>query len=67
MLTWSQLGFHAKPIGVLNTAGYFDGLLSFCDRAVADGFVRAAHRAMIHTGVDAGELLGRMSGARVEG
>ena len=67
MLTWSQLGFHAKPIGVLNTSGYFDGLLSFCDRAVTDGFVHAAHRDTILTGVDARELLGRMSGARVEG
>jgi uncharacterized protein (TIGR00730 family) len=61
MLTWAQLGFHAKPIGLLNTAGYFDGLLAFCDRAVQDGFVHAAHRAMIHTGVDAAELLSRMS------
>jgi hypothetical protein len=64
MLTWSQLGFHAKPIGLLNTAGYFDGLLAFCDRAVQDGFVHAAHRQMIHTGADATALLGTMSGQR---
>ncbi|HEY3444313.1 MAG TPA: TIGR00730 family Rossman fold protein [Paludibaculum sp.] len=61
MLTWSQLGFHAKPIGLLNTAGYFDGLLSFCDRAVDDGFVHAAHRAMIHTGTDPDALLEQMA------
>ena len=64
MLTWSQLGFHAKPIGLLNTAGYFDGLLSFCDRAVDDGFVRAAHRSMIHTGTDPDALLKQMAGSR---
>ena len=63
MLTWSQLGFHSKPIALLNTAGYFDGLLSFCDRAVRDGFVHAAHRQMIRTGVDAAQLLDQMRAA----
>jgi hypothetical protein len=59
-LTWGQLRFHTKPIGLLNTSGYFDGLLSFCDRAVEDGFIHPAHRAMIHVGVDPTELLTRM-------
>ena len=45
----------AKLIGLLNTAGYFDGLPAFCDCAVRDGFVRAARREMIPTGLDAGE------------
>ena len=60
ILTWAQLKFHAKPIGLLNTGGYFDGLLAFCDRAVRDGFIHPAHRGMIHTGSDPAELLGRM-------
>lgn len=59
-LTWGQLKFHSKPIGLLNIAGYFDGLLSFCDRAVEDGFIHPAHRAMIHVGADPAELIARM-------
>lgn len=45
--TWAQLGVHDKPCGLLNVAGYFDGLLSFIDRAVEERFVRDAHRAML--------------------
>lgn len=45
--TWAQLGVHDKPCGLLNIAGYFDGLLSFIDRAVGEKFVRAAHREML--------------------
>ena len=40
ILTWSHLGIHRKPIGVLNVEGYFDGLRRFLDHAVAEGFVR---------------------------
>jgi len=42
--TWVQLGIHRSPIGILNVAGYFDGLLAFIDHAVAEGFVRPMHR-----------------------
>ena len=45
--TWVQLGIHRSPIGLLNVAGYFDGLLTFVDHAVAEGFVRPAHRDML--------------------
>ena len=38
--TWTQLGIHRKPVGFLNTAGYFDPLLTFLDRAVAERFIR---------------------------
>ena len=47
VLTWAQLGMHAKPCGLLNVAGYFDPLLEFVDRAVTERFVREAHRSMI--------------------
>lgn len=40
VLTWSQLGIHEKPVGLLNVAGYFDPLRSLLARAVAEGFVR---------------------------
>lgn len=47
ILTWAQLGLHAKPIGVLNTNGFFTGLVSWLDHTVAEGFVRPAHRRLV--------------------
>jgi len=47
ILTWKQLGLHGKPIGVLNTAGFFDPMLQWLDLMVRDGFLRANHREMI--------------------
>jgi uncharacterized protein (TIGR00730 family) len=47
ILTWAQLGIHAKPIGLVNVAGYFDPLLAWLDRAVADGLLRPAHRDLL--------------------
>ena len=47
VLTWTQLGIHAKPCGVLDTAGFFDPLRALVDHAVAAGFVHPAHRDMI--------------------
>ncbi|RQO36565.1 TIGR00730 family Rossman fold protein [Herminiimonas sp. KBW02] len=40
ILTWSQLGFHQKPIGVLNVDGFYDGLIAFLQNQVAQGFVK---------------------------
>lgn len=57
--TWGQLGMHAKPCGLLNVAGYFDPLLEFLDRAVAEKFVRDVHRAMVVVESDPHELLAR--------
>ena len=47
MWTWAQLGIHTKPVGVLNVGGFYDPLLATADHLVAQGFVRAAHRAML--------------------
>ncbi len=47
ILTWSQLGIHNKPIAVLNTAGYFDGMLTWMDHMVREGFVSAANRRLV--------------------
>jgi len=54
MLTWNQLGIHAKPVVIVNVEGFFDGLLAQLDRAQADGVLKAEHRAMlvVVTGVD---------------
>jgi uncharacterized protein (TIGR00730 family) len=58
--TWAQLGIHRKPCAVLNVDGYFDPLLAFVDRAVDEGFVRRAYRAMLLVDVDPAALLARM-------
>jgi len=47
ILTWSQLGLHKKPMGMLNAYGYFDSLLKFFDDAVESGFISANLRAVI--------------------
>jgi uncharacterized protein (TIGR00730 family) len=57
ILTWAQLGLHARPIGLLNVAGYYDPLIAFFDRALAEGFVRPEHRRMLTVAKDPGELL----------
>ena len=44
MLTWAQLGLHAKPIGIVNVDGYYDGLLAFLEHAVGEGFLSPATR-----------------------
>ncbi|MEQ8206088.1 MAG: TIGR00730 family Rossman fold protein [Woeseia sp.] len=46
-VTWAQLGFHSKPCGLLNVAGYYEPLLAFIDRSVAEGFVRHEHRSIL--------------------
>jgi uncharacterized protein (TIGR00730 family) len=57
--TWAQLGMHDKPCGLLNVAGYFDPLLEFLDRAVAEKFVREVHRKMVIVESDPATLLAR--------
>ncbi|KAJ3147032.1 hypothetical protein HDU89_005840 [Geranomyces variabilis] len=47
MLTWSQLGIHRKPIGILNTDGFYAPLLALIDRAVQDGFIRPEARGLL--------------------
>ncbi len=59
--TWLQLGYHAKPVGVLNTAGYYDGLLSFLAHAVARGFLTQAQRELLRVGTEPVALLDRLA------
>jgi uncharacterized protein (TIGR00730 family) len=47
MLTWSQLGIHAKPVGLLNVNGFYDGLVSFVGHLRTEGFVRAEHAGLM--------------------
>jgi uncharacterized protein (TIGR00730 family) len=55
--TWSQLGLHRKPCGVLNVQGYYDHLAAFLDHAVTAGFLRPQHRAVLSVAQDPAELL----------
>lgn len=57
MLTWLQLGIHAKPIGLLNVDGYYDPLLAFVERMIDERFVRTEHRALMSVAADAETLL----------
>jgi hypothetical protein len=66
ILTWGQLGFHVKPMGLLNVNGFYDPLLALFDRAVADGFLRAQNRAMALTANDIETLLEAMANYRAE-
>lgn len=59
--TWRQLGYHDKPVGLLNVDGYYDRLLSFMDQAVNDGFVPPAQRQLLQVADDAAELLDRLA------
>ncbi|MCE7794993.1 TIGR00730 family Rossman fold protein [Sphingobium sufflavum] len=46
-VSWAQLGYHAKPVGILNHGGFFDGLLAFNAHMVATGFIRAEHAGIL--------------------
>jgi len=57
ILTWAQLGFHGKPCGLLNVAGYFDDILRALDHAVAERFLRPQHRELVLADTSAAALL----------
>jgi len=46
ILTWAQLGIHAKPIGLVNTGGYFDALIALVEHAIGEGFIHPEQRAL---------------------
>lgn len=60
VLTWSQLGLHAKPCGLLNVGGYYDPLLALLDRAVEERFLQPEHRALLVVESHPGALLEAM-------
>jgi uncharacterized protein (TIGR00730 family) len=47
VLSWAQLGIHEKPCALLNVSGYYDPLIQFLDHAVAQGFIKPKHRALL--------------------
>lgn len=60
MLTWAQLGLHAKPCGLLDVDGYYDPFIAWVDAAVARGFIRPEHRRLLLHERSPETLLGRM-------
>ncbi|MGO9097008.1 MAG: TIGR00730 family Rossman fold protein [Bryobacteraceae bacterium] len=61
-LAWRQLRIHRKPCGLLNTAGYYDGLLAMLDHAAAEGFLRPENRALLVSDSGAERLIERLLG-----
>jgi uncharacterized protein (TIGR00730 family) len=61
VVTWTQLGIHAKPCGVLDVAGYFAPLRTLLDAATAAGFVRPVHRDLVLIEPEPGPLLDRLA------
>ena len=61
LITWAQLGLHTKPIGLLNTAGFYDALIQQLDNMVHYGFLKPLNRDMLLISGDPEELLDQMS------
>ena len=59
-VTWTQLGIHSKPVGLLDVDGYFEHLVAFLDRGVADGLLRPESRELLLCDDDPARLLERL-------
>lgn len=60
-VSWAQLGYHAKPVGLLNAFGFYDGLLAFNRHMIETGFIRSAHAGIIIAETEIDPLLERMA------
>jgi uncharacterized protein (TIGR00730 family) len=61
ILAWAQLGIHTKPVGLLNTDGYYDSLMVFLDHVEREGFLRLNHRTEIVFEREVNALLDRLA------
>lgn len=61
-VSWAQLGYHDKPVGLLNAAGFFDQLLAFNTHMIETGFIRPAHARILLARDTLAELLDAMAG-----
>lgn len=64
VLTWTQLGIHHKPVGLLDVAGFYAPLLAFLDTTVTAGFVRRGHREILQATTDPAALLAALAAWR---
>ena len=63
-MSWAQLGYHAKPVGLLNVAGYYDGLIAFVETMGRAGFLRPQHQGLLIVENALAPLLARMRAHR---
>jgi uncharacterized protein (TIGR00730 family) len=63
-VSWAQLGYHAKPVGLLNAFGFFDALIAFNRQMIETGFIRPAHAEILIAEADLDLLLERMAAHR---
>ena len=61
-ITWAQIGLHAKPCILVNTADYWNGLLAFLDTAVAAGFIEARDKELLRVAANAADALAMATG-----
>jgi uncharacterized protein (TIGR00730 family) len=64
-LTWTQLGYHRKPCGLLNVSGFFDRLADYLEHAVQEGFLIREHRDMLVVADDPDLMIERLRSARL--
>jgi uncharacterized protein (TIGR00730 family) len=64
ILTWAQLGLHAKPVGLFNVAGYFDPLLAWLNHATNEAFLKPDHRRLLLEADDPDRLLDALQAYR---
>ena len=60
-ISWAQLGYHDKPVGLLNVAGFYDGLIAFNAQMIEVGFIRPQHAGILIVDTDLDALLGKMA------
>lgn len=63
VLSWAQIGLHGKPCGILNVNGFYNGLVSFLDHAVEEGFVRPESRRLAIVGTEPEPLINALATA----
>ena len=60
VVTWGQLHYHQKPVGILNIKGYYDPLLRMIETMCAEKFIRPMHRDMVQVNEDPAQLVSAM-------
>lgn len=60
-LSWAQIGYHAKPVGLLNTAGYYNELIAFYATMARVGFLRPQHKDILIVDAELDGLLAKMA------
>ena len=64
-VTWTQLGVHRKPCGLLNAGGFYTPLEAFIDQAVTEGFIKSVHRSIVVCDDDPARLLDKLASVKL--